>query len=77
MATIVMVLMLVTSGLGEKQNNSIFKAKMCIYQAKSFNIGDLVTGDPCDKVLHTQYGVMCELMHCTLALCQSEQGLLL
>ena len=41
----------------------------CIYNGAEYQVGESVTGDPCDKCTCTQYGLMCELIHCPTTHC--------
>lgn len=45
------------------------KKKVCVYLDQQFNVGDLVTGNKCDRCFCTQYGIMCEMIKCEVPQC--------
>lgn len=60
-------------GIGTPTNQS----HTCLYQDQTWQLGDIVTGDPCDKCMCTQFGVMCSYQVCGELFCvdaKQEEG---
>ena len=56
---------------------SILQSHTCLYQDQTWQLGDIVTGDPCDKCMCTQFGVMCSYQVCGELFCvdaRQEEG---